>query len=95
MSKAAAQSFISAVKVARADFDKESATVYKEFIAGKKTPTTKDLAEFADVIKKAEELAKIYHRDVAGAMLGFGGSADSALRNAKIMLQTLAKAIKK
>jgi hypothetical protein len=95
MSKAAAQTFITAVKATRADFDTQTKPFYDRFIVGKAAPTADDVKKLADVIAKFEEVAKVYHTDVRAAMDGFGGPADMTIRNAKIMHATLLKKVQK
>jgi hypothetical protein len=41
-----------------------------------------------------EEVAKVYHDDVATAIKGFGGPSDNVIDGAKITLRTLKKRLK-
>jgi hypothetical protein len=95
MSIPAAQEFVRAVKVTRSDFARQDDVFYQKFIRQKQTPTANDIKELAELIEKMEEVAKVYHDDVANAIKGFGGPSDNIIDPAKIMLKTLKKKMKK
>lgn len=95
MSKAAAETFINAVKATRADFAAQTGAFYKKFIVGKETPTKDDAKKLADIVKKMEETGKAYHTDVFKAIQPFGGISDTEIRNAQILYDTILQKVKK
>ncbi len=95
MSKQAAATFISAVKATRTEFEGQVNAFYTKFIRDNGTPTNTDVTNLGEVIKKMQDVAKVYHEDVGKAMLGFGGPSDTTIKNAITLHDTLRKKIKR
>src|SRR5207249_6524359 len=89
-----ATALIKGIKATRKRFQDSHQTFYVRFITQKRIPTEDDVEALTKLVVEMEQVSKVVQEDLhemQQAASGFGGSADTEIRSAHNLLDTVKK----